>query len=143
MQQIDTNKIKTMTSDRIAYTLYERNKIMKKKKLKKVLFSVVTCILLLGGITTVDALSQGKISNTLKNTVKVILIGDDNQKREMKGEQYVDENGDIWIKYKDNPDQKEIDVNQSELEKEESKTDIEINNDNGQGSIEIGENQNK
>ena len=38
MQQIDTNKIKTMTSDRIAYTLYERNRIMKKKKLKKVLF---------------------------------------------------------------------------------------------------------
>lgn len=143
MQQIDTNKIKTMTSDRIAYTLYERNKIMKKKKLKKVLFSVVTCILLLGGITTVDALSQGKISNTLKNTVKVILIGDDNQKREMKGEQYVDENGDIWIKYKDNTDQNEIDVNKSELEKEELKTDIEINNDNGQGSIEIGENQNK
>ena len=35
MQQIDTNKIKTMTSDRIAYTLYERNRIMKKKKLKK------------------------------------------------------------------------------------------------------------
>ena len=79
MQQIDTNKIKTMTSDRIAYTLYERNRIMKKKKLKKALFSVVVCILLLGGITTVDALSQGKISDTLKNTVKVILIGDDNQ----------------------------------------------------------------
>ena len=38
MQQIDTNKIKTMTSDRIAYTLYERNRIMKKKKLKKALF---------------------------------------------------------------------------------------------------------
>ena len=90
MQQIDTNKIKTMTSDRIAYTLYERNRIMKKKKLKKALFSVVVCILLLGGITTVDALSQGKISNTLKNTVKVILIGDDNQKREMEGEYYED-----------------------------------------------------
>ena len=140
MQQIDTNKIKTMTSDRIAYTLYERNRIMKKKKLKKALFSVVVCILLLGGITTVDALSQGKISNTLKNTVKVILIGDD-QKREMEGEQYVDENGDIWIKYKDDTSQNEIDVNKSELEKEGLKTDIEINNDNGQGNIEINENK--
>ena len=135
MQQIDTNKIKTMTSDRIAYTLYERNRIMKKKKLKKALFSAVTCILLLGGITTVDALSQGKISNTLKNTVKVILIGDDNQKREMEGEQYVDENGDILIKYKDDTSQYEIDVNKCELVKEGLKTDIEINNDNGQGNI--------
>lgn len=143
MQQIDTNKIKTMTSDRIAYTLYERNRIMKKKKLKKALFSVVTCILLLGGITTVDALSQGKISDTLKNTVKVILIGDDNQKREMEGEQCVDENGDIWIKYKDDTSQNEIDVNKSELEKEGLKTDIEINNTENEGNIEINENQNK
>lgn len=59
----------------------------------------------------------------------------------MEGEQYVDENGDIWIKYKDDTSQNEIDVNKSELEKEGLKTDIEINNDNGQGNIEINENK--
>jgi hypothetical protein len=59
----------------------------------------------------------------------------------MEGEQYVDENGDIWIKYKDDTSQNEIDVNKCELEKEGLKTDIEINNDNGQGNIEINENK--
>lgn len=142
MQQIDTNKIKTMTSDRIAYTLYERNRTMKKKKVKKVLLSAVTCILLLGGITTVDALSHGKISKTLKNTVKIILIGEDKQKQEMDGEQYIDENGDIWIKYKDNSSQSknEIDINKSELEKEGLETNIEINKAENEKTIEINEN---
>ena len=45
------------------------------------------------------------------------------------------------IKYKDDTSQNEIDVNKSELEKEGLKTDIEINNDNGQGNIEINENK--
>ena len=79
MQQIDTNKIKAMANDKIAYTLYERNKIMKKDKLKKVIFSFAICFLLLGGIGTVDAATNGKISNTVKNTIKVILIVTDNQ----------------------------------------------------------------
>lgn len=35
MLEIDTNKIKMMTSNKIAYTLYERRLKMKKKKLKK------------------------------------------------------------------------------------------------------------
>ncbi|MFR2767415.1 MAG: hypothetical protein ACLTAI_03255 [Thomasclavelia sp.] len=61
----------------------------------------------------------------------------------MEGEQYVDENGDIWIKYKDDTSQNEIDVNKSELEKEGLKTDIEINNTENEGNIEINENQNK
>lgn len=61
----------------------------------------------------------------------------------MEGEQYVDENGDIWIKYKDDTSQNEIDVNKSELEKEGLKTDIEINNTENEGNIEIDEKQNK
>lgn len=61
----------------------------------------------------------------------------------MEGEQYVDENGDIWIKYKDDTSQNEIDVNKSELEKEGLKTDIEINNKETEGNIEINEKQNK
>lgn len=35
MKQIDTDKIKAMVNDRIAYNLYERNRTMKKMKLKK------------------------------------------------------------------------------------------------------------
>ena len=61
----------------------------------------------------------------------------------MEREQYVDENGDIWIKYKDDTSQNEIDVNKSELEKEGLKTDIEINNTENEGNIEINEKQNK
>jgi len=140
MNQIDTNKIKAMANDRIAYTLYERNRIMKQKKLKKVLFSVITCVLLLGGIGTVDAATNGKISNTVKNTIKVIFIGEDNQEKELSGDLHVDEDGNIWIKYTHETTQtkQEIDLNKSELEKEGLEADVKIKeSDNNEAKTEI------
>ena len=130
MKQIDTDKIKAMVNDRIAYNLYERNRTMKKMKLKKAVFSIAVCVLILGGIGTVDAATDGKISNTVKNTIKVIFTDENNQEREITGEQYVDENGDIWIKYKHETDQssQEIDINKSELEKDGLETDADIKN---------------
>ena len=139
MKQIDTDKIKAMVNDRIAYNLYERNRTMKKMKLKKAIFSIAVCVLILGGIGTVDAATDGKISNTVKNTIKVIFTDENNQEREITGEQYVDENGDIWIKYKHETDQssQEIDINKSELEKDGLETDANIKNSDGETTTEI------
>lgn len=139
MKQIDTDKIKAMVNDRIAYNLYERNRTMKKMKLKKAIFSIAVCVLILGGIGTVDAATDGKISNTVKNTIKVIFTDENNQEREITGEQYVDENGDIWIKYKHETDQssQEIDINKSELEKDGLETDADIKNSDGETTTEI------
>ena len=139
MKQIDTDKIKAMVNDRIAYNLYDRNRTMKKMKLKKAIFSIAVCVLILGGIGTVDAATDGKISNTVKNTIKVIFTDENNQEREITGEQYVDENGDIWIKYKHETDQssQEIDINKSELEKDGLETDANIKNSDGETTTEI------
>ena len=139
MKQIDTDKIKAMVNDRIAYNLYERNRTMKKMKLNKAVFSSAVCVLILGGIGTVDAATDGKISNTVKNTIKVIFTDENNQEREITGEQYVDENGDIWIKYKHETDQssQEIDINKSELEKDGLETDADIKNSDGETTTEI------
>ena len=139
MKQIDTDKIKAMVNDRITYNLYERNRTMKKMKLKKAVFSIAVCVLILGGIGTVDAATDGKISNTVKNTIKVIFTDENNQEREITGEQYVDENGDIWIKYKHETDQssQEIDINKSELEKDGLETDADIKNSDGETTTEI------
>ena len=142
MLQIDTDKIKMMTGNKIAYTLYERRLNMKKKKLKKVIFSMVTCLVLLGGVKTVDALTEGKISNTVKDTIRVFFIGEDNQQQEMIGEQYVDENGDIWIKFKDQSENK-VDVNDSELEKEELQSNTEIDKSSDEINTDIKDNQTK
>lgn len=142
MLQIDTDKIKMMTGNKIAYTLYERRLNMKKKKLKKVMFSMVTCLVLLGGIKTVDALTEGKISNTVKDTIRVFFIGEDNQQQEMIGEQYVDENGDIWIKFKDQSENK-VDVNDSELEKEGLQSNTEIDKSSDEINTDIKDNQTK
>ena len=142
MPQIDTDKIKMMTGNKIAYTLYERRLNMKKKKLKKVMFSMVTCLVLLGGIKTVDALTEGKISNTVKDTIRVFFIGEDNQQQEMIGEQYVDENGDIWIKFKDQSGNK-VDVNDSELEKEGLQSNTEIDKSSDEINTDIKDNQTK
>lgn len=142
MLQIDTNKIKMMTGNKIAYTLYERRLNMKKKKLKKVMFSMVTCLVLLGGVKTVDALTEGKISNTVKDTIRVFFIGEDNQQQEMIGEQYVDENGDIWVKFKDQSENK-VDVNDSELEKEGLQSNTEIDKSSDEINTDIKDNQTK
>ena len=136
MLQIDTDKIK------IAYTLYERRLNMKKKKLKKVMFSMVTCLVLLGGVKTVDALTEGKISNTVKDTIRVFFIGEDSQQQEMIGEQYVDENGDIWVKFKDQSENK-VDVNDSELEKEGLQSNTEIDKSSDEINTDIKDNQTK
>ena len=142
MPQIDTDKIKMMTGNKIAYTLYERRLNMKKKKLKKVMLSMVTCLVLLGGIKTVDALTEGKISNTVKDTIRVFFIGEDNQQQEIIGEQYVDENGDIWIKFKDQSENK-VDVNDSELEKEGLQSNTEIDKSSNEINTDIKDNQTK
>lgn len=142
MLQIDTDKIKMMTGNKIAYTLYERRLNMKKKKLKKVMLSMVTCLVLLGGIKTVDALTEGKISNTVKDTIRVFFIGEDNQQQEMIGEQYVDENGDIWVKFKDQSENK-VDVNDSELEKEGLQSNTEIDKSSDEINTDIKDNQTK
>lgn len=142
MLQIDTDKIKMMTGNKIAYNLYERRLNMKKKKLKKVMFSMVTCLVLLGGVKTVDALTEGKISNTVKDTIRVFFIGEDNQQQEMIGEQYVDENGDIWIKFKDQSENK-VDVNDSELEKEGLQSNTEIDKSSDEINTDIKDNQTK
>lgn len=142
MLQIDTDKIKMMTGNKIAYTLYERRLNMKKKKLKKVIFSMVTCLVLLGGVKTVDALTEGKISNTVKDTIRVFFIGEDNQQQEMIGEQYVDENGDIWVKFKDQSENK-VDVNDSELEKEGLQSNTEIDKSSDEINTDIKDNQTK
>ena len=142
MPQIDTDKIKMMTGNKIAYTLYERRLNMKKKKLKKVMLSMVTCLVLLGGVKTVDALTEGKISNTVKDTIRVFFIGEDNQQQEMIGEQYVDENGDIWIKFKDQSGNK-VDVNDSELEKEGLQSNTEIDKSSDEINTDIKDNQTK
>lgn len=142
MLQIDTDKIKMMTGNKIAYTLYERRLNMKKKKLKKVMLSMVTCLVLLGGIKTVDALTEGKISNTVKDTIRVFFIGEDNQQQEIIGEQYVDENGDIWVKFKDQSENK-VDVNDSELEKEGLQSNTEIDKSSDEINTDIKDNQTK
>ena len=142
MLQIDTDKIKMMTGNKIAYTLYERRLNMKKKKLKKVIFSMVTCLVLLGGVKTVDALTEGKISNTVKDTIRVFFIGEDNQQQEIIGEQYVDENGDIWVKFKDQSENK-VDVNDSELEKEGLQSNTEIDKSSDEINTDIKDNQTK
>ena len=142
MLQIDTDKIKMMTGNKIAYTLYERRLNMKKKKLKKVMFSMVICLVLLGGVKTVDALTEGKISNTVKDTIRVFFIGEDSQQQEMIGEQYVDENGDIWVKFKDQSENK-VDVNDSELEKEGLQSNTEIDKSSDEINTDIKDNQTK
>lgn len=127
MDQIDINNIKKNTIHMIAIDLYGKDVKMKKRKNIKIGVIALLCLLSLTGLKTVDALTNGEISKR----ISVFFTGEDNQRIELKGDVYTDENGDIWIKYKS--DNSEINVNESELEK----NDMEIESQQSEFETEI------
>ena len=67
------------TNQKIGYTLYEREKITKKQKLKKFIFIFGITACFFGATLTVDALTNHAISNQIKTTIKYICNGKEYQ----------------------------------------------------------------
>jgi len=129
MDQIDINQIKKNTTNNIAIELYRKDQQMKTKKKRKYILLAVLSLISLSGIKTVDAYTDGEISKR----ISFFLTGENQQKIEMEGDVYKDENGDTWIKYK--KDGFELDVNKTELEKND--LDIETYEEDGDRKILI------
>ncbi len=77
MNEIDTNKIKQMTNNLIAFENYEKERKLKKKKMKNMAFAFLALFVIVGGTITVDAATDNKISNAIKDMITVKVDGQD------------------------------------------------------------------
>lgn len=90
---------------------------------KKQIFSVLAVIMLVlvGGFFSVNAATDGKLIENIKEVIKVTMIKDDGVAVQLDGKEYTDSNGDNWVHYENENTQidvnkKEIDVNDLTLE---------------------------
>jgi len=77
MNEIDTEKIKKMTNNLIAYNNYEKEQKMKNKKLKNTLYTFLGLCIIIGGTITIDAATNNKISNLVKEVLTIKINGEE------------------------------------------------------------------
>lgn len=104
----------------------EKMRISNRKKI--VTLGVVALMTIFGSFATVNAATDGKLIENIKEFVSVKIVKDDGSSKELNGTEYKDKNGDTWIKYENNENGTEtkIDVNKTELEKQKLTTDTKI-----------------
>lgn len=94
-----------------------------KINMKKQVFAILAVIMLVlvGGFFSVNAATDGKLIENIKEVIKVTMIKDDGVVVQLDGKEYTDSNGDNWVHYENENTQidvnkKEIDVNDLTLE---------------------------
>lgn len=104
----------------------EKMRISNRKKI--VTLGVVALMTIFGSFATVNAATDGKLIENIKEFVSVKIVKDDGSSKELNGTEYKDKNGDTWIKYENNENgtKTKIDVNKTELEKQKLTTDTKI-----------------
>ncbi len=75
--KIDTDRIKRLANQKIGYDNYEKEKIMKKNKLKNICCVFTLLVLFSVGGYTVDAMSGHAISNNIKDLLHIKIEGKD------------------------------------------------------------------
>ena len=80
MREIDTERIKNMTSQMIGYENYKKEKVMKRMKMRKVAYVFLGAITLCMGTLTVDAMTNNAISNTVKDIFSINFNVDGEEK---------------------------------------------------------------
>lgn len=80
MKEIDTERIKNMTSQMIGYENFKKEKVMKRMKMRKVAYVFLGAVTLCMGTLTVDAMTNNAISNTVKDmfSIKTNIDGKEN-----------------------------------------------------------------
>ena len=80
MKQIDTERIKNMTSQMIGYDNYKKEKVMKKMKMRKVAYVFLGAVTLCVGTLTVDAMTDNAISSIVKDIFSINFEVDGEEK---------------------------------------------------------------
>lgn len=77
MKNIDTDKIIKMTNDKIGYDLFQKEEKIRMNKFKKGMFALAICLTCIIGTLTVDATTDGAISDGIKNIVNIKINGEE------------------------------------------------------------------
>ena len=80
MKEIDTERIKNMTSQMIGYENFKKEKVMKRMKMRKVAYVFLGAVTLCMGTLTVDAMTNNAISNTVKDIFSINFDVDGDEK---------------------------------------------------------------
>lgn len=86
-----------------------------KINMKKQVFAILAVIMLVlvGGFFSVNAATDGKLIENIKEVIKVTMIKDDGVVVQLDGKEYTDSNGDNWVHYEN--ENTPIDVNKKEI----------------------------
>ena len=98
-------KIIENVRNRVVISNLESEENMKINKRKQVLSLVaVIFIMLTGSFITVDAATNGELTEKVKDTIQVIFVNKDGKQEEVKGTTYTDSNNHTIEKYKTEKD---------------------------------------
>lgn len=125
------NRIIKNVRNRIVVSNLESEEKMRIERKKQVIsLTMVVVLFLTGGFMTVNATTDGQLTENIKNTIKVIFVKDSTE-QEIEGKSYTDSKGDTWIKYEKNTEDSETktDINKSTLEGENLQLDEKISED--------------
>lgn len=113
---MDNQRVRDLIDLKIAYSIFEDKEKMKQKRIKKIVMCVCFGLLVVGSSVGVDAASGGKIGHAIKNQV-FVMLGEDGQ--QLKGTEYTDKNGDVWVKVENK--RTRLEFNKTVLEKNNMK----------------------
>ena len=131
-------KIIENVRNRVVISNLESEENMKINKRKQVLSLVaVIFIMLTGSFITVDAATNGELTEKVKDTIQVIFVNKDGKQEEVKGTTYTDSNNHTIEKYKTEKDGIEhtLEVDKNNLD--ESNLTIKDNINDEQSTIMI------
>ncbi len=77
MRENSYERIKELTNSMIAYCNYEKERKVKKEKMRKITIAFMGIFLLVGGAISVDALTDNKISEAIKDVLTIKVDGQD------------------------------------------------------------------
>lgn len=105
MKNIDTEKIKELANEKIAYDLFKKEEIRKMNKLKKVGCVLGISAFFLVGMVSVNAATDGAITEGIKNIIKIKINGKENNASCMQKE-----DGSFVCKFAENAEGDDIEV---------------------------------
>lgn len=94
------NRVLKNVRNKIVVSNLEREENMRLNMKKQIMsLCAVLTLVMAGGIVTVNAATDGKLLDTIKETIKVTFVNDDGIKEELEGKTYTDYKGDTWVQY--------------------------------------------
>lgn len=137
-------KIIENVRSRVVISNLESEATMKLNKKKQILslMSVMT-IMFAGSFITVNAATDGELTNKVKDAIKVILIREDGTEEELHGRSYIDSNNNEILEYEKSENGREFKLEIDKTNLEDSNLNIDVKEDvnNDGASIVISNKQ--